>query len=138
MNENEDQYLKERLEDQINWYSNKSSRYKKWFYSLRSLEIILASLVPILFCYFKLSKVSILFSVAVAIIASLIALFKFQEMWIEYRATSETLKNIKYLYKTKTHPYDDEDRFATLVKQVEKIISFENSIWRQNISVKSK
>ena len=131
----EEDYLKDRLEGQIQWYSNKSSFYKKLFYIIRATEIIIASLIPALFHWSLIKGVIPLLSAIVAILAGLIALFKFQENWISYRTTSESLKHEKYLYLTKVPPYDKENPFEILVKTVESIISKENTLWKQKISL---
>ena len=130
----EEDYLKDRLEGQIQWYSNKSSNYKKLFYIIRATEIIIAGLIPALFHWSLIKGVIPLLSAIVAILAGLIALFKFQENWISYRTTSESLKHEKYLYLTKVFPYDKENSLETLVKNVENIISKENTLWKQKIS----
>ena len=130
----EENYLKDRLEGQIQWYSNKSSRYKNLFYIIRATEIIIAGLIPALFHWSLIKGVIPLLSTIVAILAGLIALFKFQENWVSYRTTSESLKHEKYLYLTKVSPYDRENSFETLVKNVENIISKENTLWKQKIS----
>ena len=79
-------------------------------------------------------------SATVAILAGLIALFRFHENWISYRTTSESLKHEKYLYSTDTYPYNKEDKFSILVNNVEQIISSENSVWKQksNMNERSK
>ena len=46
---NEDNYIKSRLDNQIQWYAKKSSQYKKYFYIMRATEIILAGVIPVLF-----------------------------------------------------------------------------------------
>ena len=129
----EEDYIKDRLEDQIQWYSKKSSFYKKLFYTIRAIEIIIAGLIPALFHWSLIKGVIPFLSSIVAILAGLIALFKFQENWISYRTTSESLKHEKYLYLTKTSPYDKENSFEILVKTVENITSKENSLWKQQI-----
>ena len=130
----EENYLKDRLEGQIQWYSNKSSHYKNLFYIIRATEIIIAGLIPALFHWSLIKSVIPLLSAIVAILAGLIALFKFQENWISYRTTSESLKHEKYLYLTKVFPYNRENSFETLVKNTENIISKENTLWKQKIS----
>lgn len=135
---NEEEYIKNRLCDQINWYSQRSSFYKRWFYTTRTIEIILASVITILATTSSL-KVSFLipfFSLGIVIIASLLALYRFQELWTLYRTTSESLKHEKYLFKTKTPPYNKEGSFNLLVKNVERIISSENSLWKQKRNFK--
>ena len=135
---NAEEYIKKRLYDQINWYSQKSSFYKKCFYTARTIEIILASIMTVLASIpLKIPFLIPFFSLSIVIIASLLALYKFQELWISYRTTSESLKHEKYLFKTNTPPYNTEDSFNLLVKNVEQIISSENSLWKQNINFKN-
>ena len=105
------------------------------FYIIRSTEIIIAGLIPALFHWSVVKGVLPLLSAIVAILAGLIALFKFQENWISYRTTSESLKHEKYLYLTKVSPYDRENSFETLIKNVENIISKKNTLWKQKISL---
>jgi hypothetical protein len=127
-------YLEERLEDQIGWYDRKSQRNQKTFKYLRIAEIVAAGSIPFLVGYVhaaesKMKFVVGLLGVAVAVIAGIISLCKFQEHWIEYRTTCETLKHHKYLYLTKSAPYDEERAFHVLVENVESLISKENSNW---------
>ena len=67
----------------------------------------------------------------VAIIASLLSLNQFQENWIEYRTTCESLKHEKYLFLTNAEPYNEEDPFGLFVQRIESLISKENSAWSQ-------
>jgi len=129
----EQEYIKVRLEDQIDWYSKKSQSNQKWFKSLRLIEIVSATLIPFLAgigqsfpCY----RIIIgCLGVIIAISAGLGALNKFQENWIEYRTIVETLKHEKYLFQTKCKPYDDKNSYQRLVQRVESLISKENSQW---------
>lgn len=135
-------YLKERLQDQISWYDKKSQWNQKLFKRLRLAEIVAATLIPFLAGYITQSVSKIKFvigflGVVVAIIAGIVPLFKFHEHWIEYRTICETLKHNKYLYITKSAPYDDENAFNILVENVESLISKENSNW-QNLQKESK
>lgn len=131
MDQNE--YFTKRLEDQIKWYSTKSSCNKKWSLTLRIIEITCAAIIPFLagigekipynayiigFC-----------GIVISISAGLSALNKYQDNWIEYRTTSESLKHESYLFLTKTYPYDSENAFQQLVIRVESLISKENSQW---------
>jgi len=135
---NEEAYIKERLDDQIDWYSQKSKRGQNWFKSLRAIEIIAAASIPLLAGYATDAKPELiviigLLGVIIAFVAGFISLNKFQEIWIEYRTTSETLKHHKYLFLTKSSPYDTEDAFHALVHTVEALISKENSDWNNYI-----
>ncbi len=130
---NEDEYLKERLEDQLTWYGKKSQYNQRCFKSLRLLEIITAALIPFLSGMMeKYPCVSWLiggFGVLIAVSAATSTLFKYHENWIEYRTTAEQLRHEKYAYLTNSKPYDNEDKFGLLVERVEALISKENSAW---------
>ncbi|NKC16680.1 MAG: DUF4231 domain-containing protein [Gammaproteobacteria bacterium] len=130
---NEEGYLKERLDDQLTWYSKKSQHNRKWFKRLRLMEIVSAALIP--FLSGMGDKVAYSqwiiggLGVGIAIAAAITALFKYQENWIEYRTTAEQLKHEKYVYLTNAKPYDTEEKFHLLVERVESLISKENSAW---------
>lgn len=76
--------------------------------------------------------------VLIAITSGTVALFRFQEHWFQYRATTESLKHHKYMFATKTTPYDKENCFSLLVESVEGLISKENSNWVSYVKEKVK
>ena len=43
-----EEYLQERLDDQINWYDKKSAWNQKWFKVLWTIEILFAVAIPFL------------------------------------------------------------------------------------------
>ena len=135
-------YIEQRLNDQINWYGQKSSSNQSWFKRLRFAEVVAAAVIPFLsgFAGEALSiKIAIgTLGVVVAIIASLLALLRLQERWINYRATAEALKTEKFLFLTQTLPYDKENAFHLLVQRVEALLSKENTEWMQSMIKPSK
>jgi hypothetical protein len=137
-----DEYIEQRLDDQINWYDQKSSTNQIWFKRLRFAEIVAAAIIPFLsgFAGGSLAiKIAIgALGVVVAVIASLLALLHFQEHWINYRAKAEALKTEKFLFLTQTQPYDKEDAFHLLVQRVEALLSKENTEWLQAMMKPSK
>ncbi|MCD6099158.1 MAG: DUF4231 domain-containing protein [Candidatus Marinimicrobia bacterium] len=140
---NEEEYIKQRLEDQIKWYDEKSIKNKKYYNLFRTLEIIMAGAIPFVVgfisCNIQLIKFVVgLLGVGVAVISGMQSLFKFHENWIEYRTTCESLKHEKYLYLSRCEPYDDESRFCRLVDRVENLISKEHSQWTKNVSKAEK
>jgi hypothetical protein len=131
-----DEYLKVRLEAEIAWYDKKSGTNKRWNNNCRIAEIVCAAIIPLLAGYAKdgTPYVSIgigIFGVIVAACAGISALLKFQEQWIKYRTTAESLKKEKYLFLTKVEPYDVEDPRPVLVQRVETLVSQENTNWAQ-------
>jgi Protein of unknown function (DUF4231) len=130
-----DEYIEQRLNDQISWYDRKSSENQRWFKRLRFAEIVAAAIIPFLAGFAGNSlaiKIAIgALAVVVAVIASLLALLHFQEHWLNYRATAEALKTEKFLFLTQTQPYDKEDAFHLLVQRVEALLSKENTGWME-------
>lgn len=133
----EREYLRERLEDQINWYSGKSTRCQNRHKALRVTEVVAAALIPflsgmgtaVLYGPWLIGLLGVL----IAIAAAASGIFKFHENWIQYRATSEQLKHEKFLFLARAAPYTDKDAFQVLVGRIEGLISKENSTWTQTV-----
>lgn len=138
----EKEYIEQRLDDQIQWYDNKSGRSQKWYKRLRIVEIICAASIPFLFGLAELvgnawfwadifRGLAALVGVFVAISSGILGLYKFQDNWMAYRTTCEMLRHEKYFYQTRCGPYKNAKvPFSTLVSRVENLISQENTNWR--------
>lgn len=131
----EDEYISQRLDDQISWYSGKSSSCQTRYNTLRVTEIIAAALIPFLsgmgeriLCGPWIVGA---LGVMIALAAAAGSLFKYHENWIQYRVTSEQLKHEKFLFATCSGPYEDPARFQLLVQRVEALISKEAATWAQ-------
>ena len=129
-----DTYLKERVEDQIAWYDRKSASNKRWFISLRAVEIAAAATVPFLSGFASNPRIGAtvgIIGIVITLCAGVTHLCQFQERWIEYRTTAEALKKEKFVFVTKTEPYDGDDAFPILVQRMETLVSKENVTWAQ-------
>ncbi|MFC1569790.1 DUF4231 domain-containing protein [bacterium] len=139
---NQEDYLRNRLDDQIQWYDKKSISSQKAYKRIRSMEIIFAALIPLLSVisvYEGLIKIIIaLLGTAIVIFAGINGMNKYQELWIGYRTTTETLKHHKYLFEAQCTPYNKNDAFVRLVENVEAIISREHSNWSSMIKDQQK
>ncbi len=136
------EYIDDRLDDQIEWYSKKSSWNQKMYKRLQMAEIIIAALIPVLAAYTKLHwtipAIISIFGASIVIIEAITKLYKFHENWLQYRTTSEILKHEKYLFLTSSYPYNEKS-LQLLVERIESIISSENVNWSQlNNSKKDK
>lgn len=79
---NEERYLNERLEDQINWYDSKSSHNKKWFRICQLAQIVIASLITLSGIFAPgdfpwIYYVIPILGAFIAIISGVLGLFKF-------------------------------------------------------------
>ena len=138
----EEEYLKERIDDQIAWYGKKSAINKTYYYWSNGLVIVFAALIPFLAGFrtndYDLPKYLIAaFGVLTATFTGLAALLKFQEKWTKYRITAEALRREKLLFKTATSPYNiGSASFNVFVRNMEGIMSNENVGWTQIINKK--
>ena len=133
---NEEEYINNRLEDQIKWYDNKSVWHQTWFKRLQVYQFVAAALIPVFVNYVSdtsgFMRLLVAFiGASIAIVSGIIGLYKLQENWLEYRTTCESLRHEKYLYLTCTEPYNIEAPFPLLVNRVETLISKENTNWAQ-------
>jgi hypothetical protein len=73
---------------------------------------------------------AVLFSALVAIGVTSLKTFQYQENWINYRTTCETLRKEIHYYRAHLGDYRDaEDREAVFVEKIERLISRENTLW---------
>ncbi len=131
----EERYIQERLQGQIDWFDAKSSWNQRWYKRLKAIEILAAALIPLLsgFATSLPGTNSIMggLGVVIAFISGVLALNRFQENWTDYRATAEALRHHKYRYLTASAPYHVKEPFLRLVENVEQILAQENGRWRE-------
>jgi len=139
---NQEEYLNDRLNNQLSWYDKKSVVCQKRFKLVRALEIIFAAAIPLLSVINDESNTTKIIiaglGTAIVVIAGFSAMNKYQELWISYRTTAETLKHHKFLFETQCTPYDKQDKFSKLVENIEAIVSRENSNWINLLKEKRK
>jgi hypothetical protein len=133
----QEEYLKNRVDNQIAWYDRKSASNQRWFQLLRVIEIVAAATIPLLTGFvepFSDLKIVIgILGLMVAVIAGVLALYQFQENWTAYRATCESLKQEKYLFLTKAEPYNGDAAFSLFVHRVEGLMAEQRAAWMQNV-----
>lgn len=129
-------YVKDRYEKEIFWYDTKSQSNKYWYYALQTGLIVFAAATPILIALEFLGTTTCLkwftlgCAVLVALFSTTLKTFKFEENWINYRTTCETLKKEIHFYRAAVDEYAEaDDKEALFVKRVESLISRENTLW---------
>ena len=138
--EDKNEYLDTRVVDQIKWYDKKSIKSKRWFLSLKTVEIVLSLCIPFLTAYIAtdggtLRVIVGLLGVVIGVAAGLITLMKFHENWIEHRNVAEALKQEKFLFTTKAGLYknlNSDDAFSTFVENFEDMIFRSTKKWAQS------
>ena len=127
-----DAYVKNRYEVKIAWYDHKAIANQRIYSWLQWGILVLAAVTPILVAvgggWQRWSAVVI--SALVAIGTAALKTFKYQENWINYRTTCETLqKEIHFLEAGVGEYRKAEDRSALFVQRVEALVSRENTLW---------
>lgn len=129
-------YLKDRYYDQINWYDKKAVANQSTYHRYQWLLIILSGLTPVLILLEQREIfpdswwLPLLSSVVVAVATSALKIFKYQETWINYRTTCETLRKEIYYYDAGAEDYrEGVDKEALFIERVESLISRENTLW---------
>lgn len=123
-----------RLEDQLNWYDQKSCNCQRWYKRLKFAQIVLAVAVPILI-HLPGSWSMWLTSIAgglIAVIEAVQHLNQYSTLWVTYRSTAERLKHEKYLFLSEAGPYADLEesiRLIILAERVEEHVSTEHANW---------
>ncbi len=148
MDENE--YIEQRLEDQIGYYDRASIRNQWRYKCLKVTEIICAASVPVGIGLAELvgeaqywpaifRGLAAVLGASVAIVSGVMAACKYQENWLAYRTTCEMLRHEKHFYETGSGRYEGvTDRFSLLVRCVEELISQENTNWRKHMEATGK
>ncbi len=127
-----DPYVKDRYQNQIDWYDKKAIQNRKRYKVSKTVIIVLSFSVPIVIALsYDFSRiVSIALSSIVAVLSAFVAAFKFYENWVNYRTTCESLISEKHCYDFGIGPYKGcGDREALFVDRIEGLISGEHTKW---------
>ncbi|MGA3093035.1 MAG: DUF4231 domain-containing protein [Terriglobales bacterium] len=122
----------ERLEDQITWYERKSSLNEHTFKRVKIVEIVSAAIIPFLgaFSFPHVAWVTGGLGVLITTLEGMLHLNQYQQNWIGYRSTCESLKHEKFVYLGKATPYASApDPHALLAERIESLLSQEHAQW---------
>lgn len=138
-----------RLNDQIAWYDNKSTRCQRRFKWIKITEMVIASMIPLLagfstaglgtngnskyyaWVYAYAPIATGVLGLLIVIAQSLQNLNQYQHNWITFRSTCEELKHEKYLYEANAAHYQNAtDPCRLLAEKVESLVSREHARWQ--------
>jgi hypothetical protein len=131
-------YLKDRVQDQIDWYDRKAASAQAWFKRLSSVGILASAAGAVLSGHIEhwpeaWPSASIVLgglNVTLTVLTGLLGLYQHQERWRNYRGTAEALKREKFLFLARAAPYDSPMAFSLLVQNVEALLAEESRGWR--------
>jgi len=121
-----------RLESQIEYFSDESQRCQFLYKSIKGLEILAAATITAV-GYFSLpSYIPAILGLTIMLCEAVLQLQQYHQNWIRFRSTAEILKAERHLYLASIGPYNQaDDSISLLANRIEKIISYEVSEWAQ-------
>jgi hypothetical protein len=125
-------YVKTRYQQELEWYDRHANVDRMLYQVLQWTAIVLSALTPVLILIGEGPSewLAVGIAVIVGITTAALKTFKYQENWINYRTTHETLKKEIHFYEAGIQGYDAvKDREAMFVERSEAIISRENTLW---------
>jgi len=127
-----DKFLTDRYKKEVNWYDRRANRNQLLYTIFQWVAICLSALTPFLIVIGEVWShlLAVAMAVLVAISTAALKAFKYQENWINYRTTCETLRKEIHFYEAGIQGYDSvADKEALFVERVESLISRENTLW---------
>lgn len=120
----------ERVDDQIRWYDQKSLFNQRWYKRLKVGAIVAAAVIPFAAGFGAPTVVTGGLGVCIVILEGLQGLNQYQQNWINFRSTCESLKHEKYLFLAKAGSYlKSEHPDALFAERAESLISQEHAKW---------
>lgn len=130
----EDDKIRERINNILLWDISKAEFYKKIFYIISMLIILINASIPVInqlsFWEFNILTTSIISTIA-SILTSILTLVCVKDNWYRYRKYSELIKRECILYINECEPYNGELRNKLFVKNIELISNDELSAWQE-------
>lgn len=132
----EEEYLNERVVDQLGYYSGAATKAKRMHIWLQTCIILMGILVPVVvnlpaefFAAIRMSNTAAItvLSLALAVLTGVSNFRKYGDLWLSFRGTEELLKKESFLFRTGSGRYKScEAPFAAFVENVESIVSVEH------------
>jgi len=139
-----EEYIQNRVDDQISWYNKKSGINKTYHHLFKVLVIVFSAMIPFITGIDSQDRLLIDYSIGllgifIIILTGVSTLYKFQDKWSNYRRTAELLTHEKYLFQTDSGAYGThKNAFKLFVYRVENIINEEVSNWNKYINEEDK
>ena len=145
------EYIKNRVQGQIDYFNAKSGQAQKDYKNMRKREFILSALIPVIVTFSSMGvakdlvfftvgakngiggsevNLDLIFQIAAALMGIYMAVLNkvvdledYFKRWKDFRVNSEALEHEKHLFMTRSADYDDEDEVESFNMFVDKIES---------------
>lgn len=126
-------YLKDRLDPQIDWYERKARKAKNTYWWVTIVQFAGTALVPVLNSLSAFDRTFLFVSSGSAACAAFatgfLVLQRPMEHWIRYRNAATTLASYRTRHAYRTKPFDAGDIDRLLIDMAEHEIATENDTW---------
>ena len=126
----------ERLTSEIAWYDRSAKRHRLTYLVIKVVQIALTAEIPII-ALLRPNAPSYFSGILGGIIAALEGiqqLGQFQQNWLRYRSTCESLRNEDLLYAATAGPYASSPKPAALLaERMSALLGAEGAAWRTTL-----
>jgi hypothetical protein len=128
-----------RLESQMNWMSNKASRFQDRYRHIKLGLIAISASIPLIaMLHWEYATIVVaLCGVAIALLEGILLLGQYSTLWVSYRSAAEQLKRERWLLLSHAGEYrgmSDDDALRLLAEHVEEILAKQNGSWGEQMS----
>jgi len=134
----QEEYIKDRVDEQYKWYNNKSSACQKKYKIWQVIKVMAALLITTLSLWadeklygIKMTYIVAILGAFIIFIESLTKIYDYKKLWVQYRLAAEKLKREKLFFETKSEPYNTSEPFILFVQNCEAIMQGENQGWEE-------
>ena len=125
-------YVQDRHQAQVQYFSRRSAKSKRWYVFFQTGAIIFAVAAPLLVVSLppSLKVITATVSALAAFFTTALKSFRFHETWTSARSMVDLLKRERYLYMAELDAYrDPSDRERLFVERVESLLAKESAVW---------
>lgn len=138
-NENTRNYIEIRVIPQMGYYSKASRKYKKKYFRIKILIIVLGAMIPIatLFCDYSIfiKAFIALLGASVSALTTYLELENSQALWQSYRVKREQILSLLMWYFTDTGIFadisDQKIKDRMMIETCEQYLSEEHQYWKE-------
>ncbi|WP_406230469.1 DUF4231 domain-containing protein [Nocardia sp. NBC_01009] len=124
--------MRERLEDQLNYYRSRSRTAKTAYLRVKLVQIVIGAAVPVLAASGVTGWVTAAVAAVPVVAEGIQQLFQWHSTWLRCRSTAEALKTEKFLYITEAGPYAEGSRSTLLAERITRITGKETDDWAES------
>mgnify|MGYP001157701937 FL=1 len=125
----ENPVIKQRVYQVLSWNIIKSTRYKRMFYILSILVLILNASIPVINQIEKFPIVVTIVASISTVITGIITLINFKDVWYRYRVTVEKIKTECMLLNCRLGQYSCVNREKKFLIRIEEILAEDQESW---------